>query len=41
MAGNVIEGPAIIEQMDTTTVILPNMRGTVDSYLNLILEVKE
>ncbi|PTQ73327.1 hydantoinase/oxoprolinase family protein [Celeribacter persicus] len=40
MAGNVIEGPAIIEQMDTTTVILPDMRGTVDSYLNLILEVK-
>ncbi|GGB17669.1 hydantoinase/oxoprolinase family protein [Allosediminivita pacifica] len=38
--GNVIEGPAIVEQMDTTTVILPDMTGTVDPYLNLILEVK-
>ena len=39
--GNVIKGPAIIEQMDTTTVILPNMTASVDSYLNLILEVSE
>lgn len=38
--GNVIHGPAIVEQMDTTTVILPDMTGTVDPYLNLILEVK-
>ncbi len=38
--GNVIQGPAIVEQMDTTTVILPDMSGTVDTYLNLILEVK-
>lgn len=35
--GNVIEGPAIVEQMDTTTVILPGMTGTVDPTLNLIL----
>ncbi|TPW28855.1 hydantoinase/oxoprolinase family protein [Martelella alba] len=38
-AGNVIAGPAIVEQMDTTTVLLPGMTGTVDPYLNLILEV--
>lgn len=37
--GNVIKGPAIIEQMDTTTVILPDMTASVDPYLNLILEV--
>ena len=37
-SGNVIHGPAIVEQMDTTTVILPDMTGTVDPYLNLILE---
>jgi len=36
--GNVIAGPAIVEQMDTTTVILPGMTATVDAYLNLILE---
>jgi N-methylhydantoinase A len=37
-AGNCISGPAIVEQMDTTTVILPDMQATVDPYLNLILE---
>lgn len=38
--GNIIEGPAIVEQMDTTTVILPDMQATVDGYLNLILEAR-
>ncbi|MET3599733.1 hydantoinase/oxoprolinase family protein [Martelella mangrovi] len=38
-AGNIISGPAIVEQMDTTTVLLPEMTGKVDPYLNLILEV--
>ncbi len=37
-AGHRIAGPAIIEQMDTTTVILPDMVGRVEPYLNLILE---
>ena len=36
--GNRIAGPAIVEQMDTTTVVLPGMVGRVDPYLNLILE---
>ncbi len=36
--GNVIAGPAIVEQMDTTTVVLPGMRARVEPYLNLILE---
>ncbi len=38
-AGHRIAGPAIIEQMDTTTVLLPNMSATVEPHLNLILEV--
>lgn len=38
-AGNVINGPAIVEQMDATTVLLPGMRGKVEPYLNLILEM--
>ncbi|KEA03005.1 MULTISPECIES: hydantoinase/oxoprolinase family protein [Rhizobium/Agrobacterium group] len=38
--GNRIAGPAIVEQMDTTTVILPDMQATVDPYLNLILEAQ-
>ena len=38
-SGNAVAGPAIVEQMDTTTVLLPGMTGQVDPYLNLILEV--
>ncbi len=38
-SGNRIEGPAIVEQMDTTTVILPDMSADVDPYLNLVLKV--
>ncbi|QEL22167.1 hydantoinase/oxoprolinase family protein [Bosea sp. F3-2] len=38
-AGNRIAGPAIIEQMDSTTVLLPGMTATVEPYLNLILEM--
>lgn len=37
-SGNRIVGPAIVEQMDATTVVLPGMVGRIDSYLNLILE---
>ncbi len=37
-AGNRVAGPAIVEQMDATTVILPGMTGRVEPYLNLILE---
>ncbi len=37
-AGNVVRGPAIVDQMDTTTVIPSDMVARVDAYLNLILE---
>ncbi|EHM03016.1 putative hydantoin utilization protein A [Acetobacteraceae bacterium AT-5844] len=37
--GNRFAGPAIVEQMDTTTVVPPGMSARVDPYLNLILEV--
>jgi N-methylhydantoinase A len=37
-AGNIIHGPAIIEQMDATTIVLPDMTACVEPYLNLILE---
>jgi N-methylhydantoinase A len=36
--GNRFAGPAIVEQMDTTTVVLPGMTARVDPYLNLVLE---
>ncbi len=37
-AGNRFSGPAIVEQMDATTVVLPDMTARVEPYLNLILE---
>jgi N-methylhydantoinase A len=37
-AGNQLTGPAVVEQMDATTMILPGMRARVEPYLNLILE---
>ncbi len=37
-AGNCISGPAIIEQMDATTLVLPGMVARVEPYLNVILE---
>ena len=33
-----ISGPAIIEQMDATTLLLPEQRARVDEYLNLVIE---
>jgi N-methylhydantoinase A len=36
--GTRIAGPAIAEQMDSTTVVLPGMTARVDPYDNLILE---
>lgn len=37
-AGNRFQGPAIVEQMDTTTVLLADMTAQVDPFLNLVLE---
>ena len=37
-AGNRVDGPAIIEQMDATTLVLPGMVARVEPYLNLVLE---
>ena len=36
-AGSVIEGPAILFQKDSTTVVAPGWTGTVDKYLNILL----
>ena len=35
-AGGVIEGPAIVEEMDSTTVIHPDFRVETDRYGNLL-----
>ncbi len=36
-AGQVIDGPAVIVQQDTTAVVEPRYRATVDGYSNLII----
>ena len=36
--GNVVQGPAIIEAEDTTVVVNPNWRYTLDQYQNGVLE---
>lgn len=36
--GHRVAGPAVIDQMDSTTLVLPGQAATVDAYLNLIVE---
>lgn len=36
-AGNELRGPAIIEQMDSTTVIFPGQRAEIDEYRNILI----
>lgn len=40
-AGAKITGPAIIEQLDSTIVVPPNVPASVDEYGNLIMEIKK
>ena len=37
--GHELNGPAIVEQMDTTTVLLPGDRCRVDQYRNLVIQI--
>lgn len=36
-SGHKIAGPAIVEEMDSTTLILPDHEGTVDNYGNILI----
>jgi N-methylhydantoinase A/oxoprolinase/acetone carboxylase beta subunit len=40
LAGNVVAGPAVIEQMDTTTVVPPGLGARVDATGNLIIAIE-
>jgi N-methylhydantoinase A len=40
LAGHRLAGPAIVEQMDTTTVILPGQHALVDLHANLMIGVR-
>jgi N-methylhydantoinase A len=37
--GDTIDGPAVIEQLDSTTLLFPGDRTVVDPYLNLAVEL--
>jgi N-methylhydantoinase A len=37
--GHAFAGPAIVEQLDSTTVVPPGMTARVDAYLNIIIDV--
>ena len=37
-AGGTLEGPAIVEEMDSTTVLYPGFRAEVDRYGNLLIK---
>jgi N-methylhydantoinase A len=39
--GAVVAGPAVVEQLDSTTVILPGQRAGVDAYGNLLIRVAD
>ncbi|HKS60790.1 MAG TPA: hydantoinase/oxoprolinase family protein, partial [Xanthobacteraceae bacterium] len=39
LPGDAIGGPAVIEQLDSTTLLFPGDRATVDPHLNLIVEI--
>ncbi|MDH3481453.1 MAG: hydantoinase/oxoprolinase family protein [Gammaproteobacteria bacterium] len=41
LAGNTIDGPVVIEQTDTTTVLPPNTKAVVDTLGNLIVTFSE
>ena len=39
LPGDTIAGPAVIEQLELTTLLFPGDRATVDPYLNLTVEI--
>ena len=39
VSGNQLRGPAIIEQMDSTTVVHPGQDASVDQFGNIIIEI--
>jgi N-methylhydantoinase A/oxoprolinase/acetone carboxylase beta subunit len=38
-AGNVLEGPAIVNQYDSTTVIPPGLSARIDGFGNIVIAV--
>ncbi len=40
-SGHILEGPCLVEEIASTTVITPGAVGTVDGYGNIIVEIRE
>ena len=40
-AGNVVYGPAIVQQMDSTTVVNPGLEARVDRYGNVVIDTSK
>ena len=40
-AGAEFEGPAIVEQVDSTVVVPPNTTASVDQYMNILIRVED
>ena len=40
-AGNIIEGPAIVMQLDSTTLVLPDHDGEIDAIGNILLRPRQ
>jgi len=40
VGGNRVKGPAIIEQMDSTTVIFPGQSAHIDRFGNIVIEIR-
>jgi N-methylhydantoinase A len=38
--GKVLTGPAIVEEPESTTVVYPDQRATIDEYSNILIEVR-
>ena len=38
--GHEVAGPAIVEQLDSTTVVYPGQQALVDDYGNLIISIE-
>jgi N-methylhydantoinase A len=39
LAGNVIAGPAIVHEFDSSVVVLPGHRATVDEYGDIVIDI--
>jgi len=39
LEGVIIDGPAVVEEYDTTVVIPPGCRASLDDYRNIVIEI--